>query len=67
MMTNYPCKGCTDRVVGCHSTCQKYQDAKAEYESEKAAILKSKKAENDYADFKVNTVIATIKKSGKRR
>lgn len=19
-----PCKGCTDRVLGCHSTCEKY-------------------------------------------
>ena len=66
-MSNYPCKGCLDRFVGCHGTCQKYQEAQAEIESKKAAIRKIKKADSDYADFKVNTVIATIKKSGRKR
>ncbi len=23
---NVPCKGCSDRVVGCHSTCEKYAE-----------------------------------------
>lgn len=24
----YPCKGCEERSVGCHSSCQKYLDAR---------------------------------------
>ena len=67
MMSNYPCKGCTDRAVGCHSTCQKYLDAKAEYERKKEAIRKAKAEGNDFVGFKVNTIRETVKKSGKRR
>ena len=66
-MSIYPCKGCLDRFVGCHGTCQKYQEAHAENESKKASIRKIKKTENDYAEFKVKTVIATLKKSGRKR
>lgn len=29
------CKGCKDRVVGCHAECEKYISAKTEYEEEK--------------------------------
>lgn len=25
----YPCYGCTDRVVGCHATCERYSTAAA--------------------------------------
>ena len=28
----FPCKGCTDRQIGCHSTCQRYQDAKKDWD-----------------------------------
>ena len=27
-----PCKNCTDRVLGCHSRCQKYIDFRADME-----------------------------------
>lgn len=23
---NAPCKGCTDRELGCHGTCERYKD-----------------------------------------
>ena len=26
--TNAPCRGCEDRVVGCHSTCPRYKEFK---------------------------------------
>lgn len=28
----FPCYGCADRSAGCHACCQKYADAKSEYE-----------------------------------
>lgn len=31
------CYGCTDRVVGCHSTCEKYETATERNEELKAA------------------------------
>lgn len=30
---NAPCKGCQDRQVGCHSTCEKYLAYQAEREA----------------------------------
>ena len=32
------CKGCLDRVVGCHATCEKYINEKAEAERIKALV-----------------------------
>lgn len=37
MMTETPCRYCTDRDPYCHCTCQKYKDWKVIYEAEKAA------------------------------
>lgn len=33
---NAPCKDCEDRMVGCHSVCQKYIDFKKESDERKA-------------------------------
>lgn len=41
-----PCKDCKDRVLGCHSTCEKYNAFKKE--KEKLAELKKIQYENDY-------------------
>lgn len=30
-MYNYPCKGCQDRYIGCHSDCEKYISARVEH------------------------------------
>ena len=42
MMTENPCRFCTDRDPYCHSTCQKYKDWKVLHEAEKAAIAKDR-------------------------
>lgn len=40
---NYaPCKGCTERVVGCHSNCEKYK----EFKDYVAKIRKNEKKEH---------------------
>ena len=36
-MMTAPCKNCPDRVVGCHSTCERY----AEYAKEREEIRKN--------------------------
>lgn len=32
---NFPCKNCVHREIGCHSYCEDYNRAKADYEEEK--------------------------------
>ena len=44
-MVKFPCKGCTDRVLCCHSTCEKYLTCRKEQDSlintrEKELILR---------------------------
>lgn len=66
-LANFPCKDCAERAVGCHGNCQKYKEAQAENERIKAAVLKIKKAEDDYSGFKAKTVFVTQKKCGRKR
>lgn len=40
MMTQSPCRYCTDRDPYCHSTCQKYKDWLVIHEAEKVAKAK---------------------------
>ena len=47
-MTKQPCRNCTDRVVGCHSTCKKYKDWKKEDQERKDIIYKNKNKEKFY-------------------
>ena len=39
-----PCLGCVDRHVGCHSTCQKYLEAKEQHEKNIEEAIKQEKA-----------------------
>jgi hypothetical protein len=50
----YPCLNCTDRFVGCHSSCKKYKVAKLNAEKEKADILKIKDEEIKLFDIKID-------------
>lgn len=58
------CKDCQDRTVGCHSTCQKYQAAKAEYQKSIDAIQKLKDAEDCIDDVKTRSVLRVKRRHG---
>lgn len=47
-----PCKNCTDRVVGCHSTCEKYLAFQKERE-----LVREKK----YKDYCLTSAIIESK------
>lgn len=55
MMYNSPCKGCTNRIVGCHSTCRDYNEYKVNHEWELELIRREKQKEliaNDYIAYR---------------
>lgn len=58
------CKTCTDRVVGCHSTCEKYISEKQAYEDACAAITTQLQKENNAEEVKIVNSIKTIKRKG---
>lgn len=41
-MKGAPCKDCSKRCVGCHSTCEDYIDWKAEHDAERERIRRQK-------------------------
>ena len=45
------CIDCTDRKVGCHSTCQKYLEDKAKNDAERDRIFRIKEAEKDVREY----------------
>lgn len=53
-----PCKGCEDRVIGCHSVCEKYITWKAERDELKKELTKIAMQEQEQND---------IEKSRKKR
>lgn len=42
MTINSPCKNCEERVLGCHSVCEKYLKFKKDAQEEKEKIIASK-------------------------
>ena len=57
------CLDCTDRKVGCHSTCQKYISQKVVADEQKTIRDKSQQKECDANRFKINQCIkASIRK-----
>ena len=53
------CKGCTERHLACHDTCQKYQNWKAENQKIKDKIIKQKTLNYHFKDMVRDTVKKT--------
>lgn len=49
------CKGCEKRYIGCHSSCNVYIDAKAEYEKKKDEVYRKKYRDAAMQDFAVHS------------
>jgi len=54
------CKGCQDRFVGCHSTCDRYLEAKTEHNAT-AAMIREKQMEQLDTDRYIAKAIAASK------
>ena len=61
-MYNFSCKGCTDRKVGCHSTCEKYLAESAENAKNMEQIRKVKDGEYAAVD-----ILSEGRRKNKRR
>lgn len=55
------CKNCTDRYLGCHDHCEKYQNQVKERNEHREQIAKAKAVDVDYQSFKVERIRATKK------
>ena len=57
------CRGCQERKLGCHATCEKYLAAKAEYEQKKKIFRDCKEKEIMVEE----SIIESIRKAKKRK
>ncbi len=64
-----PCKGCEDRVIGCHSVCERYITWKAERDEIKKELTKIAMQEQEQNDIEKSRKkrIATGQFSRRRR
>ena len=46
------CYGCTDRNVGCHSTCEKYKELKAKIDERNENIRNMKQANSEFISYR---------------
>ena len=58
----YPCKVCSERSLGCHSTCERYMAVVDKHR--KIAEEHYAKGDIDYIDFKTKTIRATKRRKG---
>jgi hypothetical protein len=56
-----PCKDCADRLVGCHSTCEKYKEYK-----QLLSELPKDKREDVYLSYFANVIFRERKKKNER-
>lgn len=42
MKKDNPCRDCTERIVGCHSTCNRYSEWSAEHKRQKDEIRRKR-------------------------
>lgn len=63
---NFCDKDCTDRKVGCHSSCKKYLERKAKYDKNKADVRKIKSNNRDITGFEIDSYNRTVKKCNDR-
>ena len=50
-MVNFTCKGCTNRHVGCHATCQAYIKAAEAKQRDKEILRELAHSDWDYQDY----------------
>ena len=51
-----PCKGCQERYPACHDSCQRYIDAKSEFEETKQRIHDAQQSDKAYLDYKLGKI-----------
>lgn len=58
------CLNCQERHIGCHSSCEKYINAKAAHDAKLNEKNKKKYQENQYYDYKNNAVLKAKRRRG---
>ena len=55
------CKGCQERQVGCHVTCERYKEYRANLDKEKEARIQAHKVNEIVDDYDIRRIEKTKK------
>ena len=63
---NFCDKDCVDRKVGCHGSCKRYIEKKAEHDKNEADMKKIKAIHRDVTGFEIDSYNKTVRKCNER-
>ena len=66
MSLSAPCKDCGDRVIGCHSTCDKYKQFADERKEYVRKVKACKRKEREYMEVKQTSIYKSLRNAGKK-
>lgn len=61
-----PCKGCVNRVVGCHSTCGQYKQFANERKEYVRKVNACRRKEREYMEVKHASIYKSLRNAGKK-
>lgn len=62
-----PCKGCTERNIGCHSECQKYIDFRTKLDEYNNTIRENRERADILYHYKINSINGIKSKNKKSK
>lgn len=61
-----PCKGCGDRVLGCHSTCDKYKQFAEERKEYVRRVKACRRKDREYMEARQASIYKSLRNAGKK-
>ena len=66
MSLSAPCKDCGDRVIGCHSTCDKYRQFANERKEYVRKVKACRRKDRDYIEARQASIYKSLRNAGKK-
>ena len=66
MSLSAPCKDCGDRVIGCHSTCDKYKQFSYEHKEYVRKVNACRRKDREYIEARQASIYKSLRTAGKK-
>ena len=66
MSLSAPCKDCGDRVIGCHSTCDKYRQFANERKEYVRKVKACRRKDREYIEARQASIYKSLRNAGKK-
>ena len=66
MSLSAPCKDCGDRVIGCHSTCEKYKQFASERKEYVRKVKACRRKDREYVETRQASIYKSLRNAGKK-